>query len=97
MMVVGLAFLLCGAVIMMLPLEPNAPSGSSVSCGNSLGMGFDAFDVDKRDQAFVAICKRLRSERRGWGVPALAGGMVLLAAGGIRGRRFTNRTGEISS
>lgn len=96
MVVVGLAFLLCGAVIMMLPLEPTAPSGSSVSCGNSLGMGFDALDVEERDRAFMTICERLRSERRVWGIPAVAGGMVLLAIVGARGRRFVNHSGDRS-
>lgn len=86
-MVVGLAFLLSGLLIMLLPMSAEAPSGSFVACGNSLGMGFDALDVEKRDPAFVGICARLRSERLAWAAPVAILGGALLAAGGLIGRR----------
>jgi hypothetical protein len=86
-MVVGLAFLLCGLLIMLLPMSAEAPSGSTVACGNSLGMGFDALAVERRDPAFVDICGRLRSERMVWAAPVAILGVVLLAVGGLVGRR----------
>jgi hypothetical protein len=87
MMVVGLAFLLSGLLIMLLPISAKAPSGSVVACGNSLGMGFDALVVEKQDPAFVSICARLRGERMVWAAPMAILGGALLAVGGLVGRR----------
>jgi hypothetical protein len=86
-MVVGLAFLLSGLLIMLLPMSSEAPSGSIVACGNSLGMGFDAVEVERRDPAFVDICGRLRGERMAWAAPVAILGGALLAVGGWIGRR----------
>ncbi|WP_245887414.1 hypothetical protein [Umezawaea tangerina] len=84
---IGLAFLLSGLLILFLPMSSDTPSGSAVSCGNSIGMGFDPAEVEKIDPAFVGICGRLRSERLGWALPVVVGGAVLLVAGGLAGRR----------
>lgn len=89
--VVGLAFLLCGLLIMLLPISAEAPSGSTVACGNSIGMGFDAVAVERRDPAFVDICGRLRTERMAWAAPVAIVGVVLLAVGGLLGRRRATR------
>lgn len=86
-MVIGLAFLLSGLLIMLVPMESDTPGGSPVSCGNALGIGFDAKAVEKIDPAFVGICDRLRGERMGWALPMAIGGGVVLAAGGLIGRR----------
>lgn len=86
-MVIGLAFLLSGLLIMLVPMSSDTPGGSPVSCGNALGIGFDAKGVEKIDPAFVGICGRLRSERMGWALPMAIGGAVVLAAGGLIGRR----------
>ncbi|MET1071160.1 MAG: hypothetical protein ABWY11_00790 [Umezawaea sp.] len=86
-LVIGLAFLLSGLLLLFLPMSSDTPSGSAVSCGNSLGMGFDSAEVEKIDPAFVGICGRLRSERLGWALPVVLGGAALLVAGGLVGRR----------
>ena len=90
-MVIGLAFLLSGLLIMFLPMSSDTPGGSIVSCGNALGIGFDAIAVDKVDPTFVGICGRLRSERMGWALPMAIGGGLLLVAGGLVGRRRPRR------
>jgi hypothetical protein len=86
-MVIGLAFLLAGLLIMFLPMSSDTPGGSPVSCGNALGIGFDEIAVEKIDPTFVGICGRLRNERMGWALPMAIGGGVLLAVGGLVGRR----------
>ncbi|HEX6343647.1 hypothetical protein [Umezawaea sp.] len=86
-MVIGLAFLLAGLLIMFVPMSSDTPGGSPVSCGNALGIGFDQVEVEKIDPTFVGICERLRNERMGWALPMAIGGGVLLAAGGLVGRR----------
>ncbi|MEO6091192.1 MAG: hypothetical protein ABIQ18_49635 [Umezawaea sp.] len=86
-MVIGLAFLLSGLLIMLVPMSPDTPGGSPVSCGDALGIGFDAKEIEKIDPTFVGICERLRGERMGWALPMAAGGGVVLVAGALIGRR----------
>jgi hypothetical protein len=86
-MVIGLAFLLSGLLIMLVPMSSDTPGGSPVSCGNALGIGFDEIEVEKIDPTFVGICGRQRSERMRWALPMAIGGGVLLVAGGFVGRR----------
>jgi hypothetical protein len=86
-MVIGLAFLLSGLLIMLLPMTLDTPAGSPVSCGDALGIGFDEKEVETIDQTFVGICERLRNERMGWALPMAIGGGVVLAASGLIGRR----------
>ena len=86
-LVIGLAFLLSGLLVMLVPMSPDTPGGSPISCGNALGIGFDAKEVEKIDPAFVGICGRLRSERMGWALPMAIGGGAVLAVGTLIGRR----------
>jgi len=85
--VVGLAFLVAGLFITLMPLSVDSPTGLTISCGNSLGLGFDEAFVEKTDSAFVGICDRLRGERLTWGSPVVALGAVLVAGAAISGRR----------
>jgi hypothetical protein len=86
-MVIGLAFLLSGLLVMLVPMSPDTPGGSPISCGDAIGIGFDAKEVEAIDPTFVAICERLRSERMGWALPMTIGGGAVLAAGALIGRR----------
>ncbi len=86
-MVIGLAFLLSGLLIMLVPMSSDTPSGTPVSCGNAIGIGFDETEVERIDPAFVTICERLRNERMRWALPMAIGGGVVLVAGGLVGRR----------
>lgn len=85
--VVGLAFFLAGLVIMLMPLSVDSPTGLTIPCGNSLGLGFDEAFVEKTDPAFVGICDRLRGERLTWAGPVAGSGAILLAGAVISGRR----------
>ncbi len=84
--VVGVAFFLAGLLIMVLPLSTDSPSGISVDCGNSVGMGFDRVVVEAEGAAFVEICGRLRMERLAWAAPVTVVG-VLCVAGSVVVRR----------
>ncbi|KOX20225.1 hypothetical protein ADK67_30630 [Saccharothrix sp. NRRL B-16348] len=84
--VVGVAFFLAGLLIMLLPLSTDSPSGFSVACGNSVGMGFDPVAVEAEGAAFVEICGRLRLERLAWAAPVCVLG-ALLVVGSIVVRR----------
>ncbi len=86
-MVIGVAFLLAGLLIMLLPLTTGSPSGVSVACGNSVGMGFDELAVRAEGPAFVEICGRLRVERLAWAAPVAVFGVLLLAGAALLRRR----------
>lgn len=77
--VVGAAFFLAGLLIMLLPLSADSPEGVAVSCGNSVGMGYDAVVVEAEGPAFVEICGRLRMERLAWAAPVIVVGLLCLA------------------
>ncbi|MBP2334348.1 hypothetical protein JOF41_000526 [Saccharothrix coeruleofusca] len=85
--VVGAAFLLAGLLIMLLPLETDSPSGLSVSCGNSVGMGYDDIELEAESEALPEICGELRAERLAWAAPVAVLGLLLLAGGAIARRR----------
>jgi hypothetical protein len=85
--VVGLAFFLAGLVIMFLPLSVDSPTGLTISCGSSIGLGFDEAVVEKTDAAFVGICSRLRGERLTWAGPVAGLGAVFLVGAMLTGRR----------
>ena len=87
--VVGVAFLLAGLLIMLLPLRTSGPSGIPVSCGNSVGMAYDEVAVAAEGTAFVEICSRLRAERLAWAAPVAAVGVLLLAGAAAARRRRT--------
>lgn len=87
--VVGVAFLLAGLLIMLLPLRTSGPSGIPVSCGNSVGMAYDAVAVEAEGAAFVEICSRSRVERLAWAAPVTAVGALLLAGAAVARRRRT--------
>ncbi|NUT99698.1 MAG: hypothetical protein HOY78_47575 [Saccharothrix sp.] len=76
--VVGVAFFLAGLLIMLLPLATDSPSGIAVSCGNSVGMAFDAVAVEAEGSALVEICSRLRLERLAWAAPVTVLGALLV-------------------
>jgi hypothetical protein len=84
--VVGVAFFLAGLLIMLLPLSTDSPSGLTVACGNSVGMGFDEIAVEAEGVAFVEICGRLRMERLAWAAPVAVLG-ALFVVGSIVVRR----------
>ncbi|WP_158840513.1 hypothetical protein [Saccharothrix deserti] len=84
--VVGVAFFLAGLLIMLSPLSTDSPSGLSIPCGNSVGMGYDELAVEAEGDAFVEICSRLRMERLAWAAPVAVLG-VLLVTGSIVVRR----------
>ncbi|MFI9813739.1 hypothetical protein [Saccharothrix variisporea] len=86
--VVGVAFFLAGLLIMLLPLATDSPSGITVSCGNSVGMGYDEVAVEAESGALVEICSRLRLERLAWAAPVtVLGGLLVVGAVIVRKRR----------
>lgn len=85
--VVGVAFFLAGLLIMLLPLSTDSPSGFSVACGNSVGMGFDRVAVEAEGAAFVEICGRLRLERLAWAAPVTVVGLLCVAGSVVVRRR----------
>ncbi|WP_433269986.1 hypothetical protein ACQPZF_08520 [Actinosynnema sp. CS-041913] len=85
--VVGVAFFLAGLLIMLLPLAADSPSGFAVSCGNSVGMGFDEVAVEAEGPALVGICERLQRERLTWAAPVTVVGLLLVVGGVIARRR----------
>lgn len=82
--VVGVAFLLAGLLILLLPLSTDSPEGVTIACGNSVGMGFDPLAVEAEGAAFVRICGRLRGERLWWGIPVGAVGLALVVGSAVR-------------
>jgi hypothetical protein len=89
--VVGLAFLLGGGAILFVMLAVEAPSGSLISCGNSLGLGFDEPAASAVSPAYVDICADLRQRRLLWGLPVIAVGVLLLIGSLVGSRRATRR------
>ncbi|SEQ64770.1 hypothetical protein SAMN05216188_104159 [Lentzea xinjiangensis] len=89
--VVGLAFLLGGAAILLVALAVEAPSGTLVPCGNGLGIGVDEPAVAAVSPAYVDICADLRHRRLLWGLPVSGVGVVLLVASLIGARKATRR------
>lgn len=85
--VVGAAFLLAGLLIMLLPLETDSPSGLPVSCGNSVGMGYDDVELEVESEALPEICGELRTERLAWAAPVAVLGLLLVVGGVIARRR----------
>ncbi|SDH50062.1 hypothetical protein SAMN05216553_1259 [Lentzea fradiae] len=88
--VVGLAFFLGGSAILFVTLAVEAPSGALISCGNSLGVGFDEPAASAVSPAYVDICGDLRHRRLLWGLPMIGVG-VLLLAGAMLGSRSASR------
>lgn len=84
---VGVAFFLAGLLIMLLPLSTDSPSGFSVSCGNSVGLGFDRVAVEAEGAAFLEICGRLRLERLAWAAPVCVLGALLVVGSVVVRRR----------
>ncbi|MFE2756308.1 hypothetical protein ACFXGA_30340 [Actinosynnema sp. NPDC059335] len=82
--VVGVAFLLAGLLILLLPLTTDSAEGVTIACGNGVGMGFDAVAVEAEGAAFVRICERLRGQRLWWGIPVGAVGAGLLVGSAVR-------------
>lgn len=89
--VVGLAFLLGGAAILFVSLAVEAPSGSLIPCGNSLGLGADETAASAVSPAYVDICADLRQRRLLWGLPVVGVGAILLLGSLIGSRRATRR------
>ena len=89
--VVGLAFLLGGAAILFVMLAVEAPSGSLIPCGNSLGLGFDEPAASAVSPAYVDICADLRHRRLLWALPMAAVGALLLIGSLVGSRRATRR------
>ncbi|MGM1059286.1 PEP-CTERM sorting domain-containing protein [Saccharothrix sp. Mg75] len=85
--VIGVAFFLAGLLIMLLPLDTDAPSGFPVSCGNSVGMAYDEVAVEAEGAAFVEICSRLRVERLAWAAPVTVVGLLLVVGAAVVRRR----------
>ncbi|MEU7525737.1 hypothetical protein AB0A74_08400 [Saccharothrix sp. NPDC042600] len=85
--VVGVAFFLAGLLIMLLPLSADSPSGVAVSCGNSVGMGFDRVAVEAEGGALVEICSRLRVERLAWAAPVTVLGALFVVGAAVVRRR----------
>ncbi|ACU35290.1 hypothetical protein KCV87_13755 [Actinosynnema pretiosum subsp. pretiosum] len=84
--VVAAAFVLSGLLIMLLPLSTSGPNGLDVSCGNSLGAGFDEIDVSAESAALPEVCARLRAERLAWASP-----VAVLGAAGLVGALLVRR------
>ncbi|HUQ61737.1 hypothetical protein [Lentzea sp.] len=89
--VVGLAFLLGGGAILFVMLAVEAPSGALISCGNSLGLGFDEPAASAVSPAYVDICADLRHRRLLWGLPVIGVGVLLLIGSLIGSRNTTHR------
>ncbi|MDX8146396.1 hypothetical protein SK854_30080 [Lentzea sp. BCCO 10_0061] len=89
--VVGLAFLLGGGAILFVTLAVEAPSGSLIPCGNSLGLGFDEPAASAVSPAYVDICADLRHRRLLWALPMAAVGVLLLIGSLVGSRRATRR------
>ncbi len=89
--VVGLAFLLGGGAILLVMLAVEAPSGSLIPCGNSLGIGFEEPAVSAAGPAYVDICADLRHRRLLWALPVIGVGVVLLIGSLLSSRKATRR------
>ncbi len=89
--VVGLAFLIGGGAILFVMLAVEAPSGSLIPCGNSLGLGFDEPAASAVSPAYVDICADLRHRRLLWGLPVSGLGLVLLIGSFVGARNATRR------
>ena len=89
--VVGLAFLLGGAAILFVMLAVEAPSGSLIPCGNSLGLGFDEPAASAVSPAYVDICADLRHRRLLWALPVIGVGALLLLGSLVSSRKATRR------
>ena len=90
--VVGLAFLLGGGAILFVMLAVEAPSGSLIPCGNSLGLGFDEVPRPPRSVrpmwTSAPIC---RHRRLLWALPVIGVGALLLIGSLVGSRRATRR------
>ncbi|KOV80046.1 hypothetical protein [Nocardia sp. NRRL S-836] len=89
--VVGLAFLLGGAAILLVALAVESPSGALVQCGNGLGLGFDEPAAAAVGSAYVDICADLRQRRLLWALPVIGVGALLLIGSLVAARDATRR------
>ncbi|MEU5695695.1 hypothetical protein [Actinosynnema sp. NPDC020468] len=81
--VVGVAFLVAGLLIVLLPLHTGTPLGFDFSCGNGLGLGYDPVDAQAQGAGLPAICSRLRAERLTWAAPVAGFGALVVVAGAL--------------
>lgn len=89
--VIGTAFLLAGLAILLVALAVEAPNGTLIGCGNSLGIGFDELKAASASPAYVDICDTLRGRRLVWAAPIVSVGVLLLLGALVVRRRPTHR------
>lgn len=89
--VIGLAFFLAGLAILLVALAVEAPNGTLIPCGNSLGFGFDEVDAAVASPAYVDICGNLREKRLVWAAPIVSVGVLLLLGAVVVRKRPTHR------
>ncbi|WP_285753754.1 hypothetical protein [Lentzea sp. NBRC 105346] len=89
--VIGLAFFLAGVAILLVTLGIEAPNGTIIPCGNSLGLGFDRLTASTLSPAYVDICATLRERRLVWAAPIASVGVLLLLGATVVRRRSTHR------
>ena len=89
--VIGLAFFLAGVAILLVTLGIEAPNGTIIPCGNSLGLGFDELKAATQSPAYVDICATLRERRLVWALPIASAGVLLLLGATVTNRRPSRR------
>ena len=89
--VIGLAFFVAGLAVLLVALAVEAPNGTLIACGNSLGLGFDEIKASAASPAYVDICANLREKRLVWAAPIVSVGVLLLLGALVVRRRATHR------